>query len=60
MPADRGKVAHGTVWKKQRPTLDHIQPRSKGGRDTPDNLQLAHADCNRRKGDRWTPTPPSG
>jgi len=31
-------------------TLDHIQPVSKGGLDTITNLQLAHRECNERKG----------
>lgn len=50
MPRHRFEVEHATVWKKRRPSFDHIVPRAKGGADTPDNLQLAHADCNRRKG----------
>ena len=33
-------------------TLDHVVPRSKGGRDTWDNLVLACVKCNVRKGDR--------
>jgi len=53
MPAHRFETPHATVWKKQRPTIDHIRPRAKGGSDAPENLQLAHAACNRRKGDRW-------
>ena len=31
-------------------TRDHIVPVALGGSDDPDNLQLAHATCNRRKG----------
>ncbi len=50
MPASRFAVAHASVWKKQRPTFDHIIPRAAGGPDTPANLQLAHAHCNKRKG----------
>ena len=49
----RFDVPHATVWKKQRPTFDHIRPRVKGGGDEPENLQLAHAGCNKRKGDSW-------
>lgn len=33
-------------------TLDHIQPRSRGGRSTPENLAAACKRCNNRKGDR--------
>ena len=33
-------------------TIDHIVPRSRGGRTTPDNLCAACFSCNQRKGDR--------
>jgi 5-methylcytosine-specific restriction endonuclease McrA len=33
-------------------TLDHITPRSKAGRSTPENLVAACVQCNTRKGDR--------
>jgi 5-methylcytosine-specific restriction endonuclease McrA len=55
MPATRWDTPHATVWKKRRPAFDHIRPRSKGGGDEVGNLQLAHADCNKRKGDAWRP-----
>lgn len=32
--------------------IDHIHPRSLGGRDELDNLQVTHAICNMRKGNR--------
>ena len=32
--------------------LDHIVPRSKGGTDHGENLQLLCSDCNRSKGNR--------
>ena len=52
MPQNRFETAHSTLWKKLRPTFDHIKPRSKGGPDTPENLQLAHARCNKIKGNK--------
>jgi 5-methylcytosine-specific restriction endonuclease McrA len=52
MPASRFELVHATLWKKQRPTFDHILPRSAGGGDRRANLQLAHAICNWRKGAR--------
>jgi 5-methylcytosine-specific restriction endonuclease McrA len=55
MPEGRFDVPHATIWKKKRPTFDHIRPRLKGGTDDPANLQLAHADCNWRKGSNWKP-----
>lgn len=33
-------------------TIDHIQPLSKGGQHTYENVQLAHLSCNSRKGNR--------
>lgn len=53
MPAHRFEVAHATLWKKQRPTFDHIRPKAAGGSDAPENLQLAHAECNWRKGRKF-------
>lgn len=50
MPSSRFDVAHATIWKKERPTFDHIIPRAAGGPDRPENLQLAHARCNKIKG----------
>lgn len=50
MPSRRADVAHATLWKKWRPTFDHIIARAKGGADKAENLQLAHAICNKRKG----------
>ena len=32
--------------------VDHVVPRSRGGSDHPDNLQLLCPNCNRVKGDR--------
>ncbi|NQY40676.1 MAG: HNH endonuclease [Henriciella sp.] len=52
MLRNRFQAPHARVWAKQRATVDHIRPSSKGGADTPDNLQLAHARCNKIKGNR--------
>jgi 5-methylcytosine-specific restriction endonuclease McrA len=38
-----------------KPTLDHIVPRSKGGRNAIANLRLAHEECNRKRGDGPVP-----
>jgi 5-methylcytosine-specific restriction endonuclease McrA len=40
------------------PSLDHIVPRSHGGTDDPTNLQLAHVECNRARGNNPLTTPP--
>lgn len=50
MPRHRFEVAHATLWKKWRPSFDHILPRQAGGSDAPGNLQLAHMQCNLKKG----------
>lgn len=39
-------ILHGQRW-----NLDHIKPRSKGGKTTPDNLRPTHYDCNEAKSD---------
>ncbi|CAN0416417.1 unnamed protein product, partial [Scytosiphon promiscuus] len=50
MPPSRADVAHSTLWKKWRPTFDHIIPRAHEGSDEISNLRLAHAICNKRRG----------
>ena len=52
MLRNRFEAPHAKIWTKDRATLDHIWPKSKGGKDTADNLQLAHARCNKVKGNR--------
>ena len=34
---------------EDNPTIDHIIPKSLGGKSTFDNLQLAHYECNQNK-----------
>ncbi|HAE94785.1 MAG: HNH endonuclease [Hyphomonas sp.] len=50
MPRSRAELDHSTLWKKWRPTFDHVIPRAHHGSDEIDNLQLAHASCNKRRG----------
>lgn len=38
-------------WQPEYPSLDHIVPRSQGGKDTAENLRLAHFKCNWEKAD---------
>lgn len=52
MLRNRFEAPHAQIWAKQRATLDHIRPRSKGGCDARENLQLAHAHCNKIKGNK--------
>ena len=52
MLRNRFEAPHARVWAKQRATVDHIVPRSRGGTDAHDNVQLAHARCNKIKGNR--------
>jgi len=40
----------GKGMKKNKITLEHLQPRSKGGGDNLGNLGVAHGSCNSRKG----------
>src|SRR5271163_2323876 len=40
---------------KERPTLDHVKPKSKGGSHRFSNLKIAHMKCNTSRGNNWTP-----
>ena len=35
---------------REKPEIDHKTPRSRGGRDEPENIHLTCMQCNRRKG----------
>lgn len=52
MLKNRFDAPHARLWSKWRATIDHIQPRARGGSDEFENLQLAHAQCNKVKGCR--------
>jgi len=52
MLRNRFDAPHARIWSKHRATFDHIMPRSKGGADTAENLQLVHARCNKIKGNK--------
>jgi len=47
-----GKIAKGKVISKSDFTIDHILPKSRGGKDTWTNTACACAACNHRKGNR--------
>ena len=47
------KIDIGRRWPdKMALAIDHIVPLSKGGEDTPENLQATHAKCNGRKNNK--------
>lgn len=45
-------VEKNTNSNKEQGSLDHVNPRSKGGGDEPSNIRLAHFKCNASKKDR--------
>lgn len=47
-----GELHRGKLMAKSDFTIDHILPRSRGGRDTWSNTACACSGCNHRKGDR--------
>lgn len=50
--AQPGSIQRGKVLTKSDLTIDHILPKSRGGRDTWTNTACACAGCNHRKGNR--------
>lgn len=42
----------GKKLRKEDASLDHVLPRSKGGKDTWENIAITHKDINREKGNR--------
>ena len=50
MRRDRNRCQY--CGSKDKLTIDHVMPRSRGGRDTWDNLVAACVPCNNRKGNR--------
>lgn len=50
---DGGKCCYcGKKITQKEATVDHVIPRSKGGKSTWDNVALSCGHCNRKKGDR--------
>jgi 5-methylcytosine-specific restriction endonuclease McrA len=43
-------LCHRPIGSQERMTLDHVLPKSKGGKRTRDNLRPAHFKCNQRRG----------
>jgi len=51
---DHGECQYcGVTLKRCDATIDHVKPKSKGGRGTWDNLVLACKYCNQKKGCAW-------
>lgn len=48
-------IPSGPKGKDEGPSVDHITPRSMGGKDELSNLRLTHWGCNRNRGNRETP-----
>ena len=48
------KSACGDPNSRCQPTIDHVRPISKGGRDVKGNIEICHVDTNYEKGDRFS------
>lgn len=46
------KPMNSTWYEPTHPTIDHILPKSKGGKNNKDNIQWAHAKCNSERSDK--------
>ena len=42
----------GQILQRHEFSMDHVVPRSRGGKDSPDNVVLAHKEINNRKGSK--------
>lgn len=47
------KAACGNPYSRYEPTIDHIRPRAKGGKDTRSNIILCHSYTNEEKGNAF-------
>lgn len=50
-----GKLIDLNVEGRSRATIDHVIPKSKKGTNRLENLKLAHASCNQRRGNKDAP-----
>ena len=48
------KAACGDPNSNYQPTIDHIRPISKGGKDVKGNIKICHVDTNFEKGDSFS------
>ena len=48
------KAACGVPYSSYQPTIDHIKPISKGGKDVKGNIEICHVDTNFEKGDSFS------
>ena len=48
------KSACGNIHSNYQPTIDHIKPLSRGGKDVKGNIEICHVDTNFEKGDTFS------
>ena len=51
-------ICGGPFKHREKPTLDHVRPKSKGGGHTFSNLKIAHMKCNTSRGNDWPESSP--